>query len=273
VSHTVFLILNGCIILQAQEYEYSDPNQGTWFDEVDVSPMEVGVGGNIKRENPYQSEAEGQRPVHLHVLWESRYVSEGRDNLGGDGLTSMFSDITLGNLSFVPWLAYGYESEYTELNLNFVYGFKLSDQLEMYSGYTYLQTRFAGENTKDNEVFADLVYMPTTLFDVLVNYYYSFEAHGSFWEFALKQEQELNDRTVLTLRSIVGVNEGYVPDGHNGLNHLQLHLNLAYYPISYIEIVPYVAYNIAINREPERFVDDITLRDFFWGGIGIVYHL
>jgi hypothetical protein len=268
----LFLILNGCIILQAQEYKYSDPNQGTWFNEVDVSPVEVGVGGNIKRENRYQSEAEGQRPVHVHVLWESRYVSEGRDNLAGDGLTSMFSDITLGNFSFVPWLAYGYESEYTEFNLNFVYGFKLSDQLEIYSGYTHLQTRFAGENTKDDEVFADLVYTPTTLFDVSANYYYSFEAHGSFWEFALKREQKLNDLIVLTLQSILGVNEGYVSDGHKGLNHVQLRLNLAYYPISCIEIVPYVAHNFAIDREPDRFADDKPLRDFLWGGIGIVYH-
>jgi hypothetical protein len=121
-------------------------------------------------------------------------------------------------------------------------------------------------------VSVDLVYMPTTLFDILVSCYHSFDAHGSFLEFALEREQTLNDQTVLTLRSILGVNEGYVPNGHNGLNHVQLRLSLAFYPVSRIEIVPYVAYNFAIDSEPERFADDLTLHDFFWGGIGIAYH-
>jgi len=258
--------------LYAQQYVDTDPNQSTWSDEFAVPPVEVGIGGSIRRENPCQSEAEDRRPVHVHLRWASRYVSEGRDNLDGDGLTSVFSDVSLGNFTFAPWLAYGYESDYTEVNLNFIYGLKLADQLEIYGGYTHLQSRLDSRNGKDNEMFADLVYMPTELFDVLVNCYHSFEASGFFWEFALKREQMLNDKTVLTMRSILGVNEGYVPNGHNGLNHLQLRLNMAWYPVACIEIVPYVAYNLAIDSEPVRFADDITLHDFFWGGIGVVYH-
>ena len=122
-SHTVVLILFWCILLQAQEHENGDPNQSTWTDEAVVSPVEIGVGGSIRRENPYQFEAEDRRPIHLHLLWESRYVSEGRDNLTGNGVKSVFSDISLGNFTFAPWLAHSYESEYTELNLNFIYGF------------------------------------------------------------------------------------------------------------------------------------------------------
>jgi hypothetical protein len=272
LSYLSILIFSFCAPLYAHEYEDNDPNQSTWSDEYAVSPAEIGVGGSIRRENPYQLEAEGRRPVHMHVRWESRYVSEGRDNLDGDGLTSVFSDISMGNFTFAPWLAYGYESEYTEVNLNFIYGLKLANQLEIYAGYTHLQNRLESRNSKDNEMFADLVYMPTELFDVLVNCYHSFEASGFFWKFALKREQMLNDKTVLTMRSILGVNEGYVPDGHQGLNHLQLRLNMAWYPASRIEITPYLAYNFAIDRQPERFADDATLRDFFWGGIGVIYH-
>ena len=271
-SHILILIFSLCAALYAQEYEDSDQNQSTWTDEAAVPPVEIGIGGSIRRENPCQFKAEDLHPVHLHFRWESRYVSEGRDNLAGDGLSSVFSDISLGNFTFAPWLAYGYDSEYTELNLNFIYGLKLTDQLDIYGGYTHLQSRLEGGHTTDNEMFADLVYMPTTLFDVLVNYYHSFEASGFFWEFALKREQMLNDQTVLTLRSILGVNEGYVPNGHNGLNHVQLRLNLAFYPVPCIEIMPYMAYNFAIDSEPEHFTGDITLRDFFWGGIGVVYH-
>ena len=265
-------IFSLCAPLYAQEYVDTDPNQSIFTNESTVPPVEIGIGGSIRRENPCQSEVEGRRPVHVHLRWESRYVSEGRDNLAGNGLTSVFSDISLGNFTFAPWMAYGYDSEYTELNLNFIYGHKLTDQLDIYGGYTHLQDRLEDEHTKDNEIFADLVYMPTAPFDVLVNYYYSFDARGSFWEFALKREEILNEQTVLTLSSIVGFNEGYVPNGHNGLNHVQLRLNLALYPVPCIEIMPYVAYNFAIDSEPERFADDITLHDFMWGGIGIAYH-
>lgn len=258
--------------LYAQEYVDTDSNQSTWGDEFAVPPAEIGIGGSIRRENPRQSEAEDRRPVHMHLRWESRYVSEGRDNLDGDALTSVFSDISTGNFTFAPWLAYSSESEYTEVNLNLIYGLKLADQLEIYGGYTHIQSRLDSRNSKDNEMFADLVCMPTELFDVLVNCYHSFEASGFFWEFALKREQMLNDKTVLAMRSILGVNEGYVPDGHDGLNHVELRLNMAWYPVYRFEIAPYIAYNFAIDSEPERYAGDASLRDFFWGGIGVVYH-
>jgi hypothetical protein len=272
IYHIFILIFSLSTALYAQQYENGDPNQSIWTEEAAVPPVEIGIGGSIRRENPCQFKAENRRPIHLHSRWESRYVSEGRDNLDGNGLGSVFSDISIGNFTFAPWLAYSHASEYTECDLNFIYGHKLTDQLDIYGGYTHLQTRLEGEDTKDNEIFVDLFYTPTRLFDVSVNCYHSFEARGSFWKFALKREQMLNDKTVLTMRSILGVNEGYIPNGHNGLNHLQLRLNLALYQIPCIEIVPYAAYNFAIDRDSERYIGDTTLRDFFWGGIGFIYH-
>ena len=55
-------------------------------------------------------------------------------------------------------------------------------------------------------------------------------------------------------------------------NNVQLRLNLAYYPAERIEIAPYLAYNFAIDSEPERFAGDENLRDFLWGGIGVICH-
>ena len=142
----------------------------------------------------------------------------------------------------------------------------------MYGAYSHIQSRWANEHTQDNEAAVDLVYMPTPLFDVLGSCYYSFDARGSFWEFALRREQILNDQTVMTLRSILGANEGYISDGHNGLNHVQLRLSLAFYPAARVEIVSYAAYNVPINREPKRFADDLSLHHFFWSGIGVTFH-
>jgi hypothetical protein len=138
------------------------------------------------------------------------------------------------------------------LNLNFVYGLPLTDQLEVYGGYTYLQARLTGENAYDNEVSLDMVYRPTPLFDLLGGYYYSFEAQGGFGELAVLREQALHEKSVLTLRGILGINDGYVVEGHNGFNHVQFRLGVTNYPIKRLEILSYGAYNFALHRDPSR---------------------
>ena len=268
---TLLWAFSGQIAQGAPKRAAGDPNDSA-ATPGKTDPVEIGVAGTVQRENPYQTAAEARLPVHLHTFWESRYVTEGRDNLDGDPLASASSDIAFGDLTIAPWVAHGYESDYTELNFNVVYGFRLAEQVEFYAGYTRLQTRASGDWDKDNEVSAELIYSPTSLFDVLVTGYYSFEAKGAFWEGALRHEQTLDDQTILTVYGILGANDGYVAEGHNGLNHAQLRLDLAYYPVPYLEIVPYVAYNFAIDRDPERFPDDHTLRDFYWAGIGVIYH-
>lgn len=240
--------------------------------EATTSPMEIGAGGNLRREDPYQSEAEQLRPVHVHFRWESRYVTEGRDNLPGDSLASVFSDISVGNFTFAPWLAHSRDREYTELDLNFVYGLKPADQLEVYAGYTYIHSRLTNDDASDNEVSLDVVYMPTALFDVLGSWYHSFEAGGGFWKVAVQRQQTLNARTVLTLRSGLGINDGYISQGHDGFNNVLLRLNLAYYPLPRLEVMSYAAYSVALNRNPDRFADDANLRDLFWAGIGVACH-
>ncbi len=240
--------------------------------ETTASPVEVGVGGRVRQENPRQSKVEERQPIHLHARWESRYVTEGRDNLDGDGLTSVFSDIPIGNFTLAPWLAHSPDSKYTELNFNLIYGFVPTERLEVYGGYTYLHSHVADDDDNDHEVFFDVIYAPTDLFDLLGGGYYSFEADGAFWTLALRRRQTLNAKTFLTLRSGVGFNDGYVSQGHDGWNHVQWRLNLAHYPLSRLEVTSYLAYSLALDRDPDRFPDDANLRDLFWGGIGVVYH-
>ncbi len=103
------------------------------------NPASVGVGGRIVREIERQTEAEMERPLHVHTLWESRYVAEGRDSLDGEPLLSASSDFSFGPLTFAPWYAFGPESDYSELNLSFVAGTDLGENLEIYASYTHLR--------------------------------------------------------------------------------------------------------------------------------------
>lgn len=69
----------------------------------------------------------------------------------------------------------------------------------------------------------------------------------------------------------LGVNAGYVADGHTGLNHFQLHADASYHPFIQTEFYSYIGYNAAINRDVVNYSGDDSLADFFWGGIGFIY--
>lgn len=240
-------------------------------DDSQTRAVEIGPGGNIKLEKPARTKLEAQSEWHAHLLWESRYITEGRDNLNGKGMISASTEFTYRNLSIVPWVADGIDTDYSEANLNLIYGMKLSDDLELYAGYNLLHAREGGVSNTDGELSLDAAYFHAKRFQLLASVYHSFDANGTFAEFALKKGYRLNKRLSLSARAVVGINAGYVPDGHNGLNHAQLRANATFQPLHNMDIYAYAGYNKPINRDENRYPGDALLRDFFWGGAGMTY--
>ena len=173
-----------------------------------VPPVEVDSSGDLRRENPYRTEAEVEYPVHIHVFWESRYVTEGRDNLLGDGLLSLSTDISYGNFTFAPWFADSPDTDYRELNLNFVYGFKIGKAIEFYTAYSYLEFDTTDESGDDDEIGAGLVYTAFGSLDVITSWFYSFEAEGSYFELGAIHERPITDNFFLSLGITTGINDG-----------------------------------------------------------------
>lgn len=91
-------------------------------------------------------------------------------------------------------------------------------------------------------------------------------------EAAIKYNDAINSRVHYSLRGVLGVNAGYVPDGHNGLNHFALRANASYLPAAQTELYAYVGYNVAINQDSVQYAGDELLGDFFRGGVGFSYH-
>ena len=83
--------------------------------------LEVGVGGNIKHTNTDINYKNKKFDLHIHPLWESRYVTEGRDNFAGNGTASIATEFNYKNFAVIPWAAKGISSDYSELNLNAIY--------------------------------------------------------------------------------------------------------------------------------------------------------
>lgn len=233
--------------------------------------VEIGAGGNIKLEKPYRTNVEEEFEWHAHLLWESRYVTEGRDNLSGKGIYSASTEFNYKDINIVPWIADAINTDYSEFNLNIVYGTKLLDNLEFFVGYNHIQSRESGINSNDNEISLDLAYFYDKKFQIVTNIYYSFDAKGTFAEVAIKKGYRIDSALSINLRAVFGFNSGYVIDGHNGINHAQLLARASYQVIKEMEIYAYTSYSQAINRDSNRYTGDELLRDLFWGGVGMSY--
>ncbi|MGB5398535.1 MAG: hypothetical protein WBN96_15420 [Gammaproteobacteria bacterium] len=234
----------------------------------DAIPVETGAGGDIRIERKYRTVAESQFEWHAHLLWESRYVTEGRDNLSGNNLVSVSSEFAIDELSVVPWFATSPSADYSEFNLNIVYGTQLAQGLIIYAGYNRIQAKDNGVSGNDNEISLDLAYKFSKQLNLLASVYHSFDADGAFIELAVKRGHRLNEKTRVRAQAVLGTNAGYVSDGHHGLNNVQLRANITYEPTTKMELYAYSGYNIAINRDEIRYTGDVLLDDFFWGGVG-----
>lgn len=204
---------------------------------------------------------------HLGVALDSHYVSEGRDNLDGDALFGATLEGAYGGLQGGALYADSPDADYRELNLYVGYGFE-ANGFEVTFGYTYLD--FLSDDADDSEVGAGIAYgdLPFGLTAALEGYY-SFEAEGSFLEASLSAEVEVDDRLLLIPSLLLGWNEGYIADGHDGANHFQAALEAVFTVTENIELGLYAAYTRGLETDPGRHPGDALLEDFFYGGIAI----
>jgi hypothetical protein len=262
------------IIMQSDAFAQKEASVAEDAENVLIKPVkevEAGMGGNIKLEREFRTQIESQYEWHTHLFWDSRYVSEGRDNLSGKSLLSASTEFKVDGFSIVPWLADGVNTDYTEFDLNVIYASTLTKSFVLYTGYTYVHTRSSGDATNDNELSLDLTYSWLEDLAASTRIYYSFDANGSFMEAALNYNNKVNEKINYGVQASLGANEGYISDGHDGLNNIQLIANFSYYPGMRFELYSYAGYNQAINRDAKKYAGDELLDNFFWTGVGVIY--
>lgn len=205
----------------------------------------------------------------LTAAYDSAYVSEGRDNLDGDDLFG--TTLELGAYGFTGglWYAHSPNAGYDEFNAFLEYGLEIGG-FEVYGGYTYLN--FPEDDADDHEVGAGIAYGGLPLgITPAVDWYYSFEAEGSFFEASLSSELEVTEWLAFEPFVVVGFNEGYIADGHDGTNHVAAGLVAAVDVTENIGLSGYVAYNWAIDSDPANNPGDELLEDFLYGGVAITF--
>ncbi len=73
----------------------------------------------------------------------------------------------------------------------------------------------------------------------------------------------------LTPAIILGLNDGYIAEGHTGANHLAIQIGSAFQLTDTIALEAMIAQTFEINSNAAAFADDESLIDLFYGRIAL----
>ena len=203
---------------------------------------------------------------HTHAGWESRYFSEGRDALDGKSLWT--GSVELGYKHFSGGVWYGRSSNHAYDELQ--YGLSLTQEKNdwsFYAGYTHLV--FSKDNESDDEWSFGLAHdnLPYSL-GTSLDGTYSMDAEGVFYEWSSYREFSLGEKSAVLISGILGLNDGYVSDGHDGANFYALSVGLERNITDNFLISCHGMQSFAIDRDL-TLAGDEQLKDFFHFGAGL----
>jgi hypothetical protein len=234
-----------------------------------ISVASVGFAMGSPDERVFDRKFEGAEDwnFHFHTDFDSRYATEGRDSLDGDGLASATFEAAWNAFSAGVWYGGSPGQRYDELQISAAANWEWKD-LEGYFAYTHL--RFPSDDAHDNEIGAGIVWSGLPL-DLQwgADAYHSFDAEGVFIETYLGRELVISDRFRITPAIVFGVNQGYVADGHDGANHLAPRLDAEFSLTDSITLAAHASYSFGIDADAASHPGDDLLGDFFHAGFGL----
>jgi hypothetical protein len=199
------------------------------------------------------------------LLWESRYLSEGRDNLGGGSLVSTRLEAAVADLRGSLWLAQGADSAYQEQQLTVGYGRSCGDlEWEVAAGLVRLP---AAE--LDHELGVRVAWALAARFEAHWHLYYSAEAAGIYQLVEVVSPGWGTGWLDISLKLGGGFNGGYVVDGHRGLDHLCAGAEARVAMDANWELSVSCAVGFPLGRDPDNHPGDLALFDGGQLGIGV----
>jgi len=196
------------------------------------------------------------------AAWDSRYVSEGRNNLPEGGIVTAEAGLSYSGLSVTVGYLHGDQADYDEVGLSVEYGFEVSG-LELYGGFTRL--RFPEDDAFDNEIGAGASFTFPSGPILAIDGVYSTEADGLFLEITLSVEKELlGARATISPFIREGLDFGYATPDHDGPNNLQAGLEISYSLSDQVSLTGHASHSWAQRDVKLDGAGGVSL-----GGVGI----
>ena len=198
--------------------------------------------------------------------WESRYLTEGRDALRGGSLFVAGAELSWEGLMARVWRGHAAGGGYGEWKFSLGLEKEVGD-FGFSTGFTHL--RFPGTGKHDNRVSAGVSWsgLPWKV-GLGAEAYYSFEAGGWFGEVSAGRGFAVTDRLGLEVSAALGVNQGFVADGHDGANHWALRLGAEYEVSESLAVTAHAEYSWELGRDG-ALPGDQTLGNIFRWGTGL----
>lgn len=159
----------------------------------------------------------------FHSQWQSRYVTEGRDNLDSNPLVTAGVDLTLRDVTAGVWQGWANGSDYRENNL-FVEYAPYVERWSPYLNVTYLQ--FHPQGPDDVETGAGFSAPIQPWLSLSLDGTWSKQASGAFYALTVHSQRELAPGWTGKLYLTQTYDDGYASEGYNGPNHREAGVQL-----------------------------------------------
>lgn len=203
------------------------------------------------------------------LAFDSKYVSEGRNNLPEGGITWLWVNHGL-NDNFSVALVYGLATKssvnYDELNVSFEYA-NLAGNLAYSLSYTRLE--FFEDNFNDNEFAINFSWNGWHYFTPRSTLVYSTEANGAFLELGLEKEYNLSDVLSIVPFVTIDFDFGYANDRYKGHNHSSIGAEFVYQTQLDVALSFILELNVG-GRAMKKVIGNTTKQT--WFGVHATYH-
>lgn len=165
--------------------------------------------------------------TELEVRFDSKYVSEGRNNLNNGGIiwTTLSHDIDdRFTLIADHGIATASSEDYKELNLSLEFANRIGS-FDYYMSYTHLEFE---EQEDDNEIGLGGSWSGFEQITPSLDVTYSAESKGAFVETGIHTDIQLNDKISLSPYLKVAFDYGYAAENNHGYNHTAIGTELTF---------------------------------------------
>ncbi|WP_040296974.1 hypothetical protein [Alcanivorax hongdengensis] len=161
----------------------------------------------------------------LMPAWDSKYASEGRNQLAKGGLYSLDAYLAHGDWGVELWHGRGDQTDYRETDATLEYVPSLG-KLTPFVSITRLRSDPGRDYDSEVALGGEFLLKPWLIPGIEATY--SHQAEGTFVLLSLRTVKALSKTVSINGRLSQGLDYGYTSEAHDGPNHQQLDVTLSW---------------------------------------------